>query len=834
LRHIVGEGAFGRVYEAFDPVLRRVVALKVARPEQLHSAARVERFLREARSAANLLHPNIVAVFDSGSDGPFHFIASAFVPGPSLAEALAELPPGQTFGVRRSVELVRQLAEALAYAHRQGVVHRDVKPGNVLLRPPEGEALLADFGLAARAEEERLTLEGQVVGTPDYMAPEQALGQASPASDQYSLGCLLYELLTGRPPFAGNNLTHTLFLHQTQAPVATRSLNAAVPLDVETICLKSLEKEPGRRYPDCQELADDLRRWLEGEPIRARRLGLPERLLRWARREPRLAALTGALVPLLVVVAVGCLWLERLAVERELQREERRGVAQQSLSKARDARKNGQWTEARAVLQQALAQPGLEEEKDLQADVETALQEVTWLLDLEAIRQRAARGGAGRAFDWAVADKDYAAVFAAADLVVPGRSASETAARIQATDIAQELVAALDDWAVRTTDGDRRAFLLEVARTVAPGEWSDRLRDPGAWRDRQALARLADQVPVRGLPPAREEDVPLGGANPQLLHAFSLVLASQDVNTLPFLHRARARYPDHFWLAYQLGSELQQAKRYEEAEGYARVALAVRADSSAGYVLLGSVLLAQKRVDEAVTSCQKAAGLPSAVVHTHGVLGRALLEKGEFLQAEASTRRALQQLPDEHPLRTVLSRQLQTCQRMQALEPKLPAVLANEFSPGPTELLEFADLCLRTRRHQAAARLAAVAFQADPRLAANLEAGHCYRAACAAVLAGRGQGVDAGQLDDRERTRLRQQGLGWLRADLALWRNKMGGSTAEAEQARRSLGRWPKDPDLASVREPRLLAKLPMAEQAEWERLWADLAEAVRRPAAKK
>jgi serine/threonine protein kinase len=264
----VGEGAFGRVYEAFDPLLHRVVALKVAKPEQLHTAHRIERFLREARAAAHLLHPHIVTVFDSGSDGGHHYIASAFVPGQSLADALDALPPGQTFGARRSAEVVRQLAEALAHAHRQGVVHRDVKPGNVLLRQPDGEALLADFGLAVRAEEERLTLDGQAVGTPDYMAPEQAAGQASAASDQYSLGCVLYELLTGRPPFSGGSPLHTMFLHQTQAPAAPRSIEPAVPPELDAICVKCLEKEPGRRYATCQELSENLRCWLEGEPQR--------------------------------------------------------------------------------------------------------------------------------------------------------------------------------------------------------------------------------------------------------------------------------------------------------------------------------------------------------------------------------------------------------------------------------------------------------------------------------------------------------------------------------------------------------------------------------------
>jgi WD40 repeat protein/tRNA A-37 threonylcarbamoyl transferase component Bud32 len=314
IRQRLGEGAFGVVYRAYDPRLEREVALKLARPEHLGSERRVQRFLREAKAAANLRHPHIVPVFDSGSDGGQYYIASAFIAGRSLADALQELPEGQAFPLRRAAEVARHLAEALAYAHGRNVVHRDVKPANVML-DEQGEPLLVDFGLAARDEgAERLTQEGaKGLGTPAYMAPEQAAGQAQPASDQYSLGCTLYELLTGQTPFAGPPEIQ-LVLHQSEEPPSPRKVNRQVPRDLETVCLKCLEKDPARRYAGCQALADDLRRWLEGEPIVARRLGLAERAARWVKKEPKLAA-TGALaVALLVAVAVV------LAVSAETQR----------------------------------------------------------------------------------------------------------------------------------------------------------------------------------------------------------------------------------------------------------------------------------------------------------------------------------------------------------------------------------------------------------------------------------------------------------------------------------------------------------------------------------
>jgi tRNA A-37 threonylcarbamoyl transferase component Bud32 len=297
----LGEGAFGRVYEAKD-LLKRTVALKVAKPEHVQTAKRIERFQREARAAANLLHPNIVAVFDSGSEGPYHYIASAFVSGRSLAVVLEEMPKGKTLDLRVSVAIVRKLAEALASAHKQGVIHRDVKPANVMLRD-DGEPLLMDFGLAARSDEtEKLTVAGQFMGTPEYTAPEQWRGQAEASSDQYSLGLMLFELLTGERPFSGASTEHYLLLHTQHPAPSPRKYRPEAPRDLETICLKCLEKEPARRYPDCQSLADDLRRWLEGEPITARRVGPMESGVRWVRRRPLIAALSATVV---VAMAAG-------------------------------------------------------------------------------------------------------------------------------------------------------------------------------------------------------------------------------------------------------------------------------------------------------------------------------------------------------------------------------------------------------------------------------------------------------------------------------------------------------------------------------------------------
>ena len=354
VRRYLGEGAFGRVYEAYDTSLRRAVALKVAKPEQVGTPERIERFLREARAAAALTHPNIVGVFESGRDGPYLYIATSFVEGRSLEREMAALPDDQPMTPERAAEVARKLAEALAYAHKQGIVHRDVKPANVLVRE-DGEPLLADFGLAARADEPRLTrADGRGPGTPEFMSPEQWRGDVAPGSDQYSLGCLLYEMLTGRLPFVGKYPDHLMFLHLNQAPPPPRTVRPGVPVDLEKICLKCLEKDTARRYADCQELADDLRRWRDGEAVLARRAGPVERVMMWARREPGWAATALlALVVLVGAVAVPFLWVAQQASNKEREAREKEEEVRVKLGESYQARCNGLFDRAAADAEEA-------------------------------------------------------------------------------------------------------------------------------------------------------------------------------------------------------------------------------------------------------------------------------------------------------------------------------------------------------------------------------------------------------------------------------------------------------------------------------------------------
>ncbi len=351
----LGRGAFAEVWRAQDPALRREVALKLARPELAGDPAARGRLLREARSAARLHHPGIVPVYEVGEAAGHLYVVAALVSGPTLAEEAAR----RRFTPDEAARIVAPLAEALHYAHECGVVHRDVKPANVLLAGGE-RPVLTDFGLAQlRASESVMTRQGDVLGTPAYMSPEQARGDVDhvgPRSDVYSLGAVLYELLTGRAPFGGGAAS-VLYAVVHLEPDPPHRL-AKLPRDLETVCLMAMAKEPDRRYPSAGAMAEDLRRHLAQRPILARRPGPLRRAALWVRRNPLAAGtLAAGLAAVGVVAAVA---FARVVEERDRYRDERdrsrahlRRSLENQVEALLEARDTGWYGKSLAALGQA-------------------------------------------------------------------------------------------------------------------------------------------------------------------------------------------------------------------------------------------------------------------------------------------------------------------------------------------------------------------------------------------------------------------------------------------------------------------------------------------------
>jgi WD40 repeat protein/tRNA A-37 threonylcarbamoyl transferase component Bud32 len=380
----IGRGGIGVVYKARHRGLNRIVALKVLLAADHAPAEERTRFQVEAQAAARLQHPAIVQIYEVGEAQDRPFLALEFVEGPSLARHVR----GQLQSPAVAAELVAALAQAVQFAHSQGVVHRDLKPGNVLLQPiprphaatpspeptSEFRPKITDFGLAKLLDQPDCTETGRILGTPGYMAPEQARGQSKavgPAADIYALGAILYELLTGRPPFQGLTPVDTLLQVLHDEPLPPHRLQPKLPRDLETICLKCLQKNPTARYPTAAALAEDLRRFLEGRPVLARRIGPLTRSWRWCRRNPVPAGLVVALLLAVATAFAGVTWgyisaaaARRYETAARLEETRQRDQVEQALYYSRIALAEREWlansvARAEDLLDRCLPTPGL-------------------------------------------------------------------------------------------------------------------------------------------------------------------------------------------------------------------------------------------------------------------------------------------------------------------------------------------------------------------------------------------------------------------------------------------------------------------------------------------
>jgi serine/threonine-protein kinase len=620
---VLGRGGMGVVYRARHLRLNRPVALKMLLAGDCAGPSDRARFQREAEAVANLRHANIVQVYDVGEQDGRPYFTMEIVEGGSLADRLAGVPQP----AREAAALVVTLAQAVSAAHQGGIVHRDLKPANVLLTPPTDEGLpsgarpswgtakISDFGLARRVEGgQRLTQSGAVLGTPSYMAPEQARGRRQalgPPVDIYALGAILYELLTGRPPFQGETAAETVVQVLSQDPLPPSRLNARVPRDLETICLKCLHKEPHRRYASAAALAEDLRCFLNGEAIAARPEGRLERLARGVRRRPTLVVGLTAGVLLAAALVGGGLWLhgERAANER----------AKEQMQRLDQARREQE------VVLKRMAQARRERQQAERLDA-IHLNRAGVVSDRLDVRPNAER-----------AAQEYEAAFRDAGFGQVGDDPAAVAARIKSSTIRDEVVAALDDWAVcarsAAADKARQRWLLEVLRRAdpSPTQLRQRLRDPTLWEDRAALSKLAETA-------LAEEP------SAQLLVALAERLLHAGADAVPFLRRVQRERPGDFWANFGLGVVLL-GKNPGESVRYLQAAVALRPRTAVVHDSLGVALLGADRPDEAIEHFQQALHIDPGFANAHNNLGFLLGARGRLDEAIAHYRRALRSNP---------------------------------------------------------------------------------------------------------------------------------------------------------------------------------------------
>jgi tetratricopeptide (TPR) repeat protein/serine/threonine protein kinase len=661
-------GGLGEVFVARDEELGREVALKEIQERYADHPESRARFVLEAEINGGLEHPGIVPVYGLGTYGDGRpFYAMRFVRGDSLQEAIrrfhaAEGPrrdPGErALALRGLLGRFVDVCDAVAYAHSRGVLHRDLKPGNVMLGQ-YGETLVVDWGLAkvvgrpegaatsgegtlrpASASGSAETQAGRALGTPQFMPPEQAAGrldELGPASDVYSLGATLYCLLTGKAPFQGEDVGEVLRRVQRGDFPLPRQVKGEVPRPLEAVCLKALALRPEGRYPTPRALAADVEAWLADEPVCAWREPLRVRAGRWARRHQTVvAAIAAGTMVALVAAGAGSWWLQRQRAERQADLARQEGALREemaaALGQAVRFRQGGHFDESRDLLEQARLRLGAAGPTDLRGQVEQALVDTALAKRLDGARQRASTVTEGK-MDVAGAEQEYAAAFAQSGLGREGEDAEAVGERVWASAVRAEVVAALDDWAGITSDEGREEWLLAVARAADPDPGRDHLRQPALWRDRAALARLAGGASAAGL-------------SPQLTVTLARVLDSSGGDAVPLLRAAQARHPDDFWLNLRLGVALCKAKEWDEAVGHYRAALALRPREVAVHNNLGLALAAKGQLDEAVGHYNEALRLDPKLAAAHVGLGNALQARGKLAEAVGRYEEALRLDPE--------------------------------------------------------------------------------------------------------------------------------------------------------------------------------------------
>jgi tetratricopeptide (TPR) repeat protein len=652
----IGRGGMGVVYEAEQMSLGRRVALKVLPFAGTMDPRYLQRFHNEARAAASLHHEHIVPVYAVGCERAVHFYSMQFIEGKSLAELIAaqasassgsqsppasadteaaaaaptQVAPRDPAYVHRIAEWGIQAAEALEHAHSLGIVHRDVKPANLIV-DERAKLWVTDFGLARTVTDAGLTMSGDLLGTLRYMSPEQAMGKRvviDHRTDVYSLGATLYEVLTLQPAYSGNDRQELLRQIGFEEPRPLRKINKAIPAELETIVLKAMEKSPADRYATAQELADDLRNWLEDRPIRARRPSLQQMAAKWARRHKAVVWAVAAVLLMAIVLGggTGLWWLQKRARAQ--------GEAWAALGKASELQQQEKWPEARSAVHRARGVlAGVWVDEALRWQIEELDRDVEMALRLQEARLRGAAAGKRSAFDVAALAAAYEEAFAWYGLDVDHLDPQQAGEFIRSRSIALQLVAALDDWAFIGKRGSKgRRHLLAISRVADPDPWRDRLRDALEGKDPKELKELASAARADKLPPATVV----------LLARLAKGRAAVE-RVVEVLRHVQQRCPDDFWLNQELGNCLSWLgpARLEEALRYYTAAVALRPQSPGARLNLGTALHTKGQLDEAIAAYREAIRLEADYAGAHNNLGAALSEKGQLDEAIAAFREAI-------------------------------------------------------------------------------------------------------------------------------------------------------------------------------------------------
>lgn len=840
LEGVVGRGGMGIVYRARQISLGRRVAIKVLHDVHVGPTA-LARFRREAELVAQLQHPHIVEVHEVGA-GRRPCIVMELLEGGSLAGRLRRSP----MPARAAAEMMVVLAGASDAAHRAGILHRDLKPTNVLLTA-DGHAKIADFGLARRLDDDAgLTLSGAQIGTPSYMSPEQARGDAAigVGADVYSLGAMLYEMLTGRPPFRADTATETLRQVLDEEPARPSRLNARVPRDLETICLRCLHKQARQRYASAAELAADLGRYLRDEAILARPAGPLERSSRWLRRHPARAASIAFGLATGLLVGGAWIWLasRQAAVN---------AMIEGDLADVKRFERLADWSAAEGALRRARLAGAHGVPPALAARITRAAGELQLVRRLEGIALDRATGG-GADFGRVRSDRAFAEAFADGGVGVIAGSAAAFGSKVAASDVRIALLDALDAWAFCTFDPARREWLLDAARAADPDPtWRDRVRTAAVWQDTEALTQLAE---------ACDEKV-------QPLHLQLMVgglLEARQRDALPFYRRTYLASPNDFWVNMVLGQCLAE-RGDPEGAGFFRVAMSLRPDAAAPVVNLAIELQKQGREGEALACWQRALELAPRSVMVLRNVAAARLNRGQAREGERLLRQLLAEAGDEPAIeaRTWLARAILAqgraaealtlvegalansdlaaearrnledlavaCRRQRVVEARLEEVLRGDDSPlDAAEELEFAQLLRQQGRDREALHHFRESFAHDAARAADPQQQHRFDAARVAIR------VALAPKEGDDAVALWGMALDWLASELADCTQYLAQDAGNGAALAPYLRQWLHDAEFVRLRDPVVTAGLPSAVQQRCAALWESATALAERASARR